>query len=50
MLDLDLMFKDKSNNIMDQQLELNELDDFIQELDEEDDFNPDLLVQSFNSY
>ena len=25
------------------------LDDFIQELDKEDDFDPDLLVQNFNS-
>ncbi|GBC17690.2 hypothetical protein GLOIN_2v1769322 [Rhizophagus irregularis DAOM 181602=DAOM 197198] len=48
-LDLDSMFKDKSNNITDKQLELDGLNDFIQELDEEDDFDPDLLVQNFNS-
>ncbi|POG76290.1 hypothetical protein GLOIN_2v1769322 [Rhizophagus irregularis DAOM 181602=DAOM 197198] len=44
-LDLDSMFKDKSNNITDKQLELDGLNDFIQELDEEVDFDPDLLVQ-----
>ncbi|PKY58335.1 hypothetical protein RhiirA4_412077 [Rhizophagus irregularis] len=48
-LDLDSMFKDKSNNITDKQLELDGLNDFIQELDKEDDFDPDLLVQNFNS-
>lgn len=41
MLDLDSMFKDKSNNITDKQLELMIL--------KEDDFDPDLLVQNFNS-
>ena len=45
-LDLNLMFKDNST---DKQLELDGLDDFIQELDKEDDFDPDLLVQNFNS-
>jgi len=48
-LDLDSMFKDKSNNITDKQLELDGLNDFIQELDEEDDFDPDLLVRNYNS-
>lgn len=42
--DLDLMFKDDPVN---EQLELNELDDFIQELDKEDDFDPESLVQDF---
>ncbi|UZO05933.1 uncharacterized protein OCT59_026271 [Rhizophagus irregularis] len=45
-LDLDLMFRD---NLTDKQLELDGIDDFIQELDKEDDFDPDLLVQNFNS-
>jgi hypothetical protein len=45
-LDIDSMFKD---NLADEQLELDGLDDFIQELDEEDDFDPDSLVQNFNS-
>ena len=45
-LDLNLMFRDNST---DKQLELDGLDDFIQELDKEDDFDPDLLVQNFNS-
>ncbi|CAG8764916.1 23131_t:CDS:2, partial [Rhizophagus irregularis] len=39
-LDLDLMFRD---NLTDKQLELDGIDDFIQELDKEDDFDPDLL-------
>jgi hypothetical protein len=38
---MDSMFKDKSNNITDKQLELMIL--------KEDDFDPDLLVQNFNS-
>ncbi|CAB5184172.1 unnamed protein product [Rhizophagus irregularis] len=37
---MDSMFKDKSNNITDKQLELMNL--------KEDDFDPDLLVQKFN--
>jgi hypothetical protein len=45
-LDLNSMFEEKTN---DQQLELDGIDEFIQELDEEDDFDPDLLVQNFNS-
>ncbi|RGB31966.1 hypothetical protein C1646_763434 [Rhizophagus diaphanus] len=45
-LDLDLMFRD---NLTDKQLELDGIDDFIQELDKEDDFDSDLLVQNFNS-
>ena len=48
-LDLNLMFRDKSNNLTEKQLELDGLDDFIQELNEEDDFDPDLLAQNFNS-
>ena len=48
-LDLDLMFKDEPDNLMNKQLESDELDDFIQELDEEEDFDPDLLVQNFNN-
>ena len=43
------MFKEESNNLVDKQLELNELENFIQELEEEEDFDPSLLVQNFNS-
>ncbi|RGB29119.1 hypothetical protein C1646_672702 [Rhizophagus diaphanus] len=46
-LDLNSMFKDKSNNITDKQLELDGLNDFIQKLDEEDDFDPDLLIYNY---
>ena len=35
------------NNFADKQLKDNELNNFIQELNEEDDFDPDLLVQNF---
>ena len=48
-LDLDLMFKDKPGNQINEQLESDELDNFIQELDKEDDFDPILLVQNFNN-
>jgi hypothetical protein len=48
-LDLDSMFGNEPNNLVDKQLELDELENFIQELDEEDDFDPDLLVQNFNN-
>jgi hypothetical protein len=48
-LDLDSMFKEEPNNLVDKQLELNELENFIQELEEEEDFDPSLLVQNFNS-
>ena len=46
-LDLDLMFKD--NSVVNKQLDVDELDDFIQELNKEVDFDPDLLVQNFIS-
>ena len=46
-LDLDLMFRDKPE--VNKQLDVDELDDFIQELNKEDDFDPDLLVQNFIS-
>ena len=46
-LDLDLMFKD--NSVVNKQLDVDELDDFIQELNKEDDFDPDLLVRNFIS-
>ena len=49
LLDLNLMFKDKSGNQINEQLESDELDNFIQELDKEDDFDPILLVQNFNN-
>jgi len=42
-LDLDLMFK--NNSVANRRLEVD--DNFIQELNQEDDFNPDLLVQNF---
>ncbi|RGB23423.1 hypothetical protein C1646_774522 [Rhizophagus diaphanus] len=45
-LDLDSMFRDNST---DKQLELDGLDNFIQELDEKDNFDLDSLVQSFIS-
>jgi hypothetical protein len=48
-LDLDSMFKDESSNLTNKQLEPDELDNFIQELNEEDDFDPVLLVQNFNN-
>ena len=48
-LDLDLMFKDNPGNQINEQLESDELDNFIQELDKEDDFDPILLVQNFNN-
>jgi hypothetical protein len=41
-LDLDLMF---NNPVANRRLEVN--DNFIQELNKEDDFDPDLLVQNF---
>jgi hypothetical protein len=43
------MFRDESNNSKDKELDLEELNNFIQELDKEDDFDPDLLVQNFNN-
>ena len=48
-LDLDSMFKDESSNLTNKQLEPDELNNFIQELNEEDDFDPVLLVQNFNN-
>ena len=48
-LDLDLMFKDKPGNQINEQLVSDELDNFIQELDKEDDFDLILLVQNFNN-
>lgn len=45
-LNLDLMF---GNNSTDKELELDGLNDFIQELDNEEDFDPDLLVQNLNN-
>ena len=38
-LDLNSMFRNESNDIIDKQLEVDELENFIQELDEEDDFD-----------
>src|ERR1043166_10179562 len=49
LLDLNLMFRDESNNSTDKELDSEELNNFIQELDNEDDFDPDLLVQNFNN-
>ena len=49
LLDLNLMFRDESNNSTDKELDSKELNNFIQELDKEDDFDPDLLVQNFNN-
>ncbi len=45
-LNLDLMF---GNNSTDKELELDGLNDFIQELDNEEDFDSDLLVQNLNN-
>jgi len=33
--------------VVNKQLEMDELDKFIQDLDKEEDFDPDLLVQDF---
>ena len=45
-LDLELMFGNKP--VVNKQLEIDdELDKFIQELDKEEDFDPDSLVQDF---
>ena len=44
-LDLELMFGNKP--VMNKQLEIDELNKFIQELNEEDDFDQDLLVWGF---
>lgn len=41
------MFRDKP--VVNKQLDVDELDDFIQELNKKDDFDPDLLVQNFIS-
>ena len=49
LLDLNLMFRDESNNSTDKELDSEELNNFIQELDNEDDFDSDLLVQNFNN-
>jgi hypothetical protein len=46
-LDLDLMFGNDS--VINKQLDIDELDSFIQDLNKEDDFDPDLLVQNFAS-
>ena len=43
-----LIFRDKSNNLTEKQLELDGLDNFIQKLNKKDDFDPDLLAQNFN--
>ena len=45
MVDLELMFGNKP--VMNKPLEIDELNKFIQELNEEDDFDPDLLVRGF---
>ncbi len=44
-LDLDLIFE--NNSVTNRWLEID--DDFIQELNQEDDFDPDLLVQNFTN-
>ncbi|PKK62489.1 hypothetical protein RhiirC2_779865, partial [Rhizophagus irregularis] len=44
-LDLDLMFE--NNSVTNRQLENDDLDNFIRELNKEDDFDPELLVQNF---
>ena len=44
-LDLELMFGNKP--VVNKQLEMDELDKFIQDLDKEEDFDPDSLVQDF---
>ncbi|CAI2181211.1 4043_t:CDS:2, partial [Funneliformis geosporum] len=45
-LDLELMFG--NNPVVNKQLEIDELDKLIQELDKEEDFDPDSLVQECN--
>ena len=44
-LDLELMFENKP--VGNKQIEIDELDKFIQELNKEEDFDPDSLVQGF---
>ena len=45
-LDLDLMFGNDSV-VVNKQLEINELNSFIQDLNNEEDFDPELLVRNF---
>jgi len=42
---LNLIFE--NNSVINKRLEID--DDFIQELNQEDDFDPDLLVQNFTN-
>ena len=47
-LDLELMFGNRQDRpAMNKQSEIDELDKFIQELNKEEDFDPDSLVQDF---